>query len=307
MKKKKIVKKSQDKKIKQDEKQPDVGFLKKIFNVVTFNFFKAKKPKVAVVSLNGVLSHNSSFSGGSTLNIANTENKLKKAFEMKNIKAVAICINSPGGSPVQSDLIFNRIKELAKENEVKLYTFAEEVAASGGYWLLVAGEKIFATKNSIVGSIGVVSSGFGFVDTIKKIGVERRVYTIGKNKSMLDPFKPEKKDDVDFIKNLMGNINENFIEHVKDNRKKKLKAKDDDVFNGKFWLGKEAKDLGLIDEIGDYRSIFKNEFGDDVEFVLIDEPKTWLQRKFGMFSPKNLIDYLIVKIEEKIKLSQFGL
>lgn len=184
-------------------------------------YFKNKKPVVAHVALNGVIGKDGKMSSG--LNIENTFPLLQKAFEIKNIKAVAITINSPGGSPVQSELIFNAIRELSAEKKIPVYTFARDVAASGGYWLLLAGDEIYAHQASIIGSIGVIFSGFGFVDTIKKLGIERRIYTEGKNKAILDPFMPEEQENIVILKEAQRDIFEGFKELVLTRRAGKLK------------------------------------------------------------------------------------
>ncbi len=183
-------------------------------------FWKCTKPAVACVTLNGIIGKDGKLSQG--LNIENTFPLLEKAFAMENIKAVAISINSPGGSPVQSELIYNAIRELSVEKKVPVYTFARDVAASGGYWLLLSGDEIYAHSSSIIGSIGVIFSGFGFVDVIKKLGVERRIYTEGKNKAILDPFMPEEQENIEILKDAQRDIFEGFKELVKSRRHGKL-------------------------------------------------------------------------------------
>ncbi|MEM6683838.1 MAG: S49 family peptidase, partial [Pseudomonadota bacterium] len=206
----------------------------------------------------------------SALNLAGVAQDLQKAFSVSDAKAVAIIINSPGGSPVQSGLIFSRIRSLAAEKEKTVFVFAEDVAASGGYLIALAGDEIFVHDASVVGSIGVISAGFGFVDLIEKIGVERRVYTSGESKSMLDPFKPENGEDIDRLKSLQSDIHEYFKSLVRDRRGDKLKAPRKQLFSGEVWVGKKAVTAGLVDGVGDVRSVLRERYGDDVLLPIVN-------------------------------------
>ena len=189
-----------------------------------------------------------------------------------------------------------------------VYCFIEDVAASGGYWLSCAADKIYAMESSIVGSIGVISSGFGAVEAIKKIGIERRVYTEGKNKGMLDPFLPERKEDIDQIKNIQKDLHEQFIEWIKKRRGKRIKASDEVVFNAGIWSGREAKELGLVDDIGDYYTIMKKKFGKDVKFKDFSKKQSWFKQKFFSNSRgDDMIESVIKCIDEKIIWSKYGL
>ena len=264
------------------------------------------------MALKGVIGKDGKMSSG--LNIENTFPLLKKAFEMSNIKAVAITINSPGGSPVQSELIYNAIRELSAEKKIPVYTFARDVAASGGYWLLLAGDEIYAHQASIIGSIGVIFSGFGFVDTIKKLGIERRIYTEGKNKAILDPFMPEEQENIAILKEAQRDIFEGFKELVLSRRAGKLKGDqaflDDKIFTGAFWSGRKAAKLGLIDAIADMRSKMKEKFGDKVEIKNISVKKGFIKSLFSEKSDlalANVTFSLIDKIEERINFNRFGL
>lgn len=210
------------------------------------------------------------------LSLASYAGPIEKAFNLSKLPSVAVLINSPGGSPVQSNLIFKRIRQLADEKKKRVYVFCEDVAASGGYFLAIAGDEIYADPSSIVGSIGVISSGFGFVEAIDKLGIERRVYTAGLNKSTLDPFLPEKPEDVERIKKIQGDIHEVFIGLVKERRLGKLKAPDSDLFSGAFWAGQQARDLGLIDGIGDVRSKMRELHGDKVVLKVVEPEKQGL-------------------------------
>ncbi|MEO5758259.1 MAG: S49 family peptidase, partial [Mesorhizobium sp.] len=187
--------------------------------------------------------------------------------------------------PVQSRLIFKRIRDLATEKNKKVLVFVEDVAASGGYMIAVAGDEIFADPSSIVGSIGVVSASFGFPELMKKIGVERRVYTAGQNKAVLDPFKPEKKEDVERLKALQLEVHETFIDLVRERRGKKL-SDDADLFTGLFWTGKKGLELGLVDALGDMRTVLKTRFGPKTQLRLVSAPRGFLSR-FGLFGSSN--------------------
>ncbi len=222
---------------------------------------------IPVVRLNGMI-----MSGGSplrpALSLASTAGVLEKAFAYKKAPAVAISVNSPGGSPVQSRLIYKRIRDLAAEKDKKVLVFVEDVAASGGYMIAVAGDEIIADPSSIVGSIGVVSASFGFQEMIKKIGVERRVYTAGKNKVALDPFQPEKKAEVDKLKKLQLEVHQTFIDLVQERREDRL-TDDPDLFTGAFWSGVRGLELGLVDSLGDMRSEIKKRYGEDAKLKLV--------------------------------------
>ena len=212
------------------------------------------------------------------LNLSTAAPALEKAFAYKQAPAVAISINSPGGSPVQSRLIFQRIRELAAEKNKRVLVFVEDVAASGGYMIALAGDEIFADPTSIVGSIGVVSGGFGFPEMLKKIGVERRVYTAGTNKAILDPFQPEKENEIEYLKSLQLEIHQVFIDMVKDRRGEKL-ADDPDLFSGLFWTGGRGLALGLVDGLADMRSELKRRYGPKTRLELVSAPKGLLGRK----------------------------
>ena len=239
--------------------------------------YRKSTPVIPVVRLRGVIA-----ASGSplqpVLSLAAVAPALERAFAMKDAPAIAISINSPGGSPVQSRLIYKRIRDLAAEKEKPVLMFTEDVAASGGYMIAAAGDEIIADPSSIIGSIGVISAGFGFVDAIKKLGIERRVYTAGQNKSTLDPFTPEKDEDVERLKALQLEVHEVFINLVKQSRGDKL-ADDPDLFTGRFWAGQSAKGLGLVDHIGDMRSFIKDRFGDKAQLRLITQPRGLFGRR----------------------------
>ena len=227
-----------------------------------FSFFK-KKIVIPHVRLTGVIGSAGRFKQG--MDLAGQRAILKKAFSIKKISHVAISINSPGGSPVQSHLIYSYIKQLAKEKKVKVIIFAEDVAASGGYLISCAGDEIYANSSSIIGSIGVISASFGFKDLIKKIGIERRVYTAGKNKSTLDPFVDAKEEDIKRLKSIQLELHADFIKVVETSRGSKLKDPEkNNIFTGEFWTGSAALKIGLVDGIGNADQILKEKFGDKI-------------------------------------------
>lgn len=267
---------------------------------------RKKYPMVAVIRLNGVIGAAGSFKSGLTLE--DLDENITRAFEdSKKIKAVAVQVNSPGGSPVQSELIYNRIRELSEEKKIPVYTFAEDVAASGGYWLACAGDEIYALKSSLIGSIGVISAGFGFVDAIKKLGVERRVYAQGKNKAVLDPFKKEDPNSIEILLSAQKDVHEAFMELVRGRRDGKIKKKDEEhLFSGEFWSGQKALELGLIDGIGDMRSVMRQKFGKDVKYIKIEKPKSWLKRKFG-FLGLNIVSSVLDELSARHVWNRFGL
>jgi signal peptide peptidase SppA len=259
--------------------------------------FLASRPTVSVVRLSGVI-------GGRTrggLNDSGIGPAIDKAFNRGKPAAVVLEISSPGGSPVQSSLIGARIRRLAEEKNIPVIAFVEDVAASGGYWLAAAADEIYADLSSVLGSIGVISASFGADELIQRHGVERRVYTAGQSKSMLDPFRPEKPEDVARLKQLLDDIHENFIDHVKSRRGAKL-APDTDLFTGEVWLAKRATELGLIDGIGHLRPMIKQRFGDKVKFNRYGTKKGLLSR-FGA----QIIGDAVDSIEERAAYARFGL
>ncbi|MEQ9225702.1 MAG: S49 family peptidase [Parvibaculum sp.] len=236
------------------------------------------KPVVAVVRLAGTIGPSQPLRGG--LNLAGVAGPLEAAFSMRGVKAVALIVNSPGGSPVQSSLIYKRIRALAEEKSLPVYAFAEDVAASGGYMIACAADEIYADESSIVGSIGVVSAGFGFTGLIDKLGVERRVHTAGESKAMLDPFQPEKEEDVKRLLALQLDVHENFKKLVRDARGERLKTDDPAIFSGEFWAAAGALERGLIDGVADLRGKMRDLFGKEVKLKLVS-PRTPLWRPLG--------------------------
>src|SRR5580698_48163 len=239
--------------------------------------FRRDRPVVPVVRLTGIIGFSTPLRPG--LSLASVARMLDKAFAMANAPAVALSINSPGGSPVQSHLIFRRIRELADEHKRPVIAFIEDAGASGGYMIACAGDEVIADPYSIVGSIGVVGGSFGFDKLIAKIGVERRLYTSGEHKAMLDPFLPENPDDVERLKKLQRHIHEDFIALVKSRRGAKLQGPENDLFSGEYWTGKKAMELGLVDAIGDLRGTLRERFGDKVVTPLITAERGFLGRR----------------------------
>ena len=266
-----------------------------------FSIFK-KKIIIPHVRMTGVIGSVGRFKQG--IDLANQQDILKKAFSYKKAKTVAISINSPGGSPVQSHLIYSYIRQLAKKNKTKVIIFAEDVAASGGYLIACAGDEIYANSSSIIGSIGVIYSSFGFTELIKKIGVERRVHTAGKNKSTLDPFLDEKKDDIERLKNIQLDLHKDFIKVVEESRGSKLNKSEIELFSGEFWSGSKAKELGLVDGIGNANEVLKEKFGEDIIIKKFEKSKSWLSKKFS--SSNNQMDQLANILEERSIWQRYG-
>ena len=268
-----------------------------------FSIFKKKKI-VSHIRLTGVIGNIGKFRQG--IEYSGQEDVIKKAFSVKKALAVAITINSPGGSPVQSHLIYKFIREQAKKNKKKVIIFAEDVAASGGYLIACSGDEIYANSSSIIGSIGVISASFGFKNLIEKIGVQRRVYTAGKNKSTLDPFLDEKEEDINRLKNIQLELHKDFIDVVEESRGSKLnKNSDIELFSGEFWTGKKAKELGLIDGLGNTDQILREKFGDEVEIKKFGKPKGWLAKKLS--SSQDHAEKLISILEERSIWQRYGL
>jgi signal peptide peptidase SppA len=259
------------------ETQPAV---KRFFDRLLPAAWRSNAVTIPVIRLHGAI-----LAGGNqfrpSLSLASAAGAIEKAFAIKGAPAVAISVNSPGGSPVQARLIYKRIRDLAAEKNKRVIVFVEDAAASGGYMIALAGDEIVADPSSIVGSIGVVSAGFGFQDLIRKIGVERRVHTAGRNTSILDPFQPEKKEDVERLKTLQLEIHDTFIDMVRERRGAKL-AEEPDLFTGLFWTGGKALELGLVDALGDMRSFLKERYGDKTRLQLVSAPRGFLGRRLGL-------------------------
>ncbi|WP_375310516.1 S49 family peptidase [Bradyrhizobium sp. A5] len=277
--------------------------------------FRPGTAVVPVVRLSGVIGAVTPLRPG--MSLAGVARVLERAFSMRNAKAVALVINSPGGSPVQSRQIYLRIKQLAAEKKLPVLVFVEDVAASGGYMIACAGDEIICDPSSILGSIGVVGGSFGFQEAIKRLGIERRLYTAGANKAMLDPFLPENPDDVAKLKAIQREIHQIFISLVKDSRGARLKGADDTLFTGEYWAGDSAVALGLADSIGDLRSTLRARYGEKVLTPVIAQPSGLLSGLLGrkpagagqlsaMESMAGLPDDLISAVETRAIWAKFG-
>ena len=266
--------------------------------------FRKSQPRINVVRLQGAIGVGSPLKP--PLTAKDLGPLLERAFK-KNVAGVALQINSPGGSAVQSALIHSRIRSLADEYKIPVYVFCEDVAASGGYWLACAGDEIYADESSIVGSIGVISAGFGFVEAIGKLGIERRVHTAGENKSILDPFQPQKQEDVDRLLALQADVHGAFKSLVRSRREGKLKGDETEMFSGAFWSGRQALERGLIDGIGHMHDVLKKKFGEKMVLKNITASRGWgLSRLgFGTFAefPVATLDAL----ETRALWAKFGL
>ncbi len=261
------------------------------------------KEKVAVIRMSGVITD--AQTRKPTISHNRYADILNEAFDVYNLKAVALVLNCPGGSPAQSALIGAHIRRLAEEKEIPVYAFAEDVAASGGYWLACAADKIYAQDVSIVGSIGVISASFGFQDFIERYGVERRVHTSGKDKGFLDPFQSEKADDVLRLKDIQKDIHERFISWVKERRGERLNEDNEPLFEGGFWTGGRAQTLGLIDGIGDVYSVMRKEYGEDIKFKDFEPSSGFIAGLLG--ADTSVGEKLVEGLEAKGQWQRYGL
>ena len=282
-----------------------------IFHRLLPPFLRPDIPVVPVVRLSGTIGMATPLRPG--LMLSGTARTLERAFAVRGARAVALLINSPGGSPSQSHLIFRRIRSLAEEKKLPVYAFVEDVGASGGYMLACAADEIVCDPYSIVGSIGVVGGTFGFVDLMHKLGIERRVYTAGERKVMLDPFQPEKPEDVARIKAIQADMHAHFIALVKARRGSRLTGADDTLFSGEFWTADKAIELGLADRIGDLRSAMRERFGPKVKLPLIEAERSFLGRRLAgvglspALTGAGLADDLVSAAEARALWSRYGL
>jgi serine protease SohB len=283
-------------------------FLENLKHWINDHLSGAPTPVVGVLRLEGVIGGR----GLRGLSLEKLADTIERAFKLRNLKGVALAVNSPGGSAVQSALLYRRIRQLAAEHKVPVFAFAEDVAASGGYWLLLAGDEIYADAASLVGSIGVVTSGFGFAGVLKRMGVERRLHTAGRDKSLLDPFLGEDPRDVERLERLQRDLHETFRELVTERRGSKLAADAPELFEGEIFTGRRAAELGLVDKLGDLRGAMRERFGDTVRLRLVEAPSA---RRWGRIpgfarsrtSLADLLEDLWAAIEERLIWSRFGL
>jgi signal peptide peptidase SppA len=297
-------------------KERGVGFdLAKALSLLPVGRFRDPAPVVAVLRLAGIIGRVGPVRRGLALSALAAG--IERAFKLRRLKAVALAVNSPGGSPVQAALIAGRIRQLADEKAVPVFAFAEDVAASGGYWLALAADEIYADANSIVGSIGVVSAGFGFNELLKRLGVERRLHAAGEKKAMLDPFLREKPEDVERLQAIQRDVHESFREMVRRRRGDRLKAPEETLFSGEFWSGRRALDLGLVDGIGDLRTVMRRRFGERVRLRPVERREPWWRSRlaapvsagggWGARAPSEWALELMAAVEERLLWSRFGL
>jgi len=258
------------------------------------------KTTIPVVRLHGVIAAEQR---QGRLNIATVNPLLERAFAIKSAPAIAIIVNSPGGSPVQSRLIGKRIRDLADQHDKPVLVFVEDAAASGGYFIAIAGDEIIVDPSSIVGSIGVIMAGFGFVGTLEKLGIERRVHTAGNNKSTLDPFLPEKQSDIERIKQFELDIHDVFINAVKTRRGARLKAPDEQLFTGEWWTGMRGVELGLVDALGDMHEVLQARYGRDIHLKIIAPKRPF----FGIPRLGFSAEGLAATIEDRALWARLGL
>ncbi len=290
---------------------PFIGALRTLGRLVPKRF-RPDIPVVPVVRFSGVIGVVTPLRPGLTL--ATVARSLDRAFAVRHARAVALLINSPGGSPSQSHLIYRRIRQLAEEKKIPVIAFVEDVGASGGYMLACAADEIICDQYSIVGSIGVVGGSFGFPKAMEKLGIERRIYTAGERKSMLDPFLPEKPEDVKRIKTIQKDIHEHFIALVKARRGGKLHGTDKTLFSGEFWTAQAALDLGIADSIGDLRSTLRARFGDKVHTPLIAAERSLFGRRLpgvgaleALAQQPGLAADIVSALEERALWGRYGL
>jgi signal peptide peptidase SppA len=276
--------------------------------------FRGDIPVVPVVQLSGVIGFSTPLKPGLTL--ASVARQLDRAFGMRHARAVALVVNSPGGSPAQSHLIYRRIRALAAEKKLPVIAFAEDVAASGGYMVACAADEIICDPSSIIGSIGVVGGSFGFAKLMEKLGIERRLYTSGEHKAMLDPFLPEKPEDVERLKAVQREIHEDFIALVKDSRGVRLTGPEKDLFSGEYWTGRKSIELGIADAIGDLRTTLRARFGDKVLIPMVAPERSLFGRPRpgiaaagldGLLQRVDLAENIVSALEARTMWARYGL
>ncbi|HZB93184.1 MAG TPA: S49 family peptidase [Stellaceae bacterium] len=285
-----------------------MSFVDGLLEKLPLERFRRSPPQVAVLRLDGIIGAR----GPRALSLRRFAGALERAFRLRNLKAVALAINSPGGSPVQSSLLARRIRQLAQEKEIPVIAFAEDVAASGGYWLALAADEIFVEETSLVGSIGVITTSFGFAEALRRLGVQRRLYTAGENKSLLDPFLTEDPKGVERLTALQRGMHESFKEQVRARRGAKLRGEESVLFSGEVFTGKRALELGLVDGLGEIRGVTRQRYGEAVRLRLI-EPE---RRRFAFLArfplPRRpdmaeLAADLLARLEERLIWARFGL
>jgi signal peptide peptidase SppA len=281
--------------------------LRRLLRHLPIERFQHPPPVVAVLRFDGVIGLRRSRG----LSLAGRAGAIERAFKLPDLAGVALAINSPGGSPVQSALLFRRIRQLAEEKKVPVFAFAEDVAASGGYWLALAADELYAEETSVLGSIGVVSTSFGFSDVLRRFGIQRRLYTAGENKALLDPFLAEDPRGVERLTAIQRDMHESFKELVRARRGAKLVGPEAELFNGDIFTGRRALERGLVDGIGDLRGTMRARFGEQVALKLVGaERRRWLSSlplSGARRDPLDFIAELVDALEERLIWSRFGL
>jgi signal peptide peptidase SppA len=268
--------------------------------------FLSSAPHVAVIRLAGLIAPPGGGFRGGTLSLETMAGPIAQAFAGRRLTAVALAINSPGGSPVQSSLIAGRIRALAAEKQLPVTAFVQDLGASGGYWLACAGDEIYCDESSILGSIGVVSAGFGFGRALARLGIERRLYTSGERKALLDPFGPEREEDVARLRAVQAEIHESFKAWVRERRGKRLKAPEAELFTGEFWTGRRAVSLGLADGIGELRTTMRQRYGEKVRFSVFGAPRKPFWTRF-VPGTDSLAAAVTEQLAERAAFSRYGL
>jgi signal peptide peptidase SppA len=285
-----------------------MSLVEDLLQKVPLERFRNPPPQVAVLRFDGLIG----MRGPRALSLRRFAAAIERAFSLRRLKAVAIAVNSPGGAPAQSSLLFRRIRQLAEEHDVPVVAFAEDVAASGGYWLALAADEIFADETSLLGSIGVITASFGFTEALRKLGVQRRLYTAGDNKSMLDPFLAEDPKGVERLTTLQRDMHESFKDLVRSRRGARLKGDEGMLFSGEVFTGRRALELGLIDGIGDPRAVMRQRYGENVRLVAVEPERrrfAFLSR-FGFPRRPDIADIaadLLSRLEERLIWARFGL
>ena len=274
---------------------------------ISLSFWRRRTPTIPLVRLAGVVGMRTRPVGPEAVTATGIFPVLRRAFSARGAKAVALAINSPGGSPVQCGLISREVRHLANKHDLPVLAFVEDIAASGGYWLACAADEIFALSSSVVGSIGVINAGFGFPQLLERFGVERRVYAEGKHKGMMDPFSPVREEDVAVLQAVLKDIRADFLEHVQERRGGRLKDDPEQVFSAAVWSGRGALELGLIDELGDMGTVLRERFGDNVRIRDITPKRRWFRSPRGARAGAEVAGGLLDALEERAMYARYGL
>lgn len=274
---------------------------------ISLSFWRRRTPTIPLVRLAGVVGMRTRPVGPEAVTATGIVPVLRRAFSARGAKAVALAINSPGGSPVQCGLISREVRHLAHKHDLPVLAFVEDIAASGGYWLACAADEIFALSSSVVGSIGVINAGFGFPQLLERFGVERRVYAEGKHKGMMDPFSPVREEDVAVLQAVLKDIRTDFLEHVQERRGGRLKNDPEQVFSAAVWSGRGALELGLIDQLGDMGTVLRERFGDNVRVRDFTPKRRWFRSPLGARAGAEVAAGLLDVLEERAMYARYGL